>query len=260
MDGRAAAVAGAVVSFEVTKAGVRAEVRRADGRREETRLGLRPLPPAALRRALSAMASRARFAADLLAGPDSGRRRGRVLGHGPHAPSRGRRRGRRVVHVRRAAAVRARGRRGRAPRRRPRGRPVPRLPPARPPARGASPGPAAGAPAASRLRHRPAPRRAAARDARGPPEPLPAAILERPELFYRPGEPAAALRPSSRRRSTPRPSSRASARRRSTTPRPRGSSSSSTARSASAPASASRTGSGGGREGGAESAGGFLRR
>ena len=27
-----------------------------------------------------------------------------------------------------------------------------------------------------------------------PPEPLPAAVLERPELFYRPGEPAAALR------------------------------------------------------------------
>jgi uncharacterized Zn finger protein len=68
VDGRAAALAGAVVSFEVAKAGVRAEVRRADGRHEETRLGLKALPPAALRKAISAMASRARFAADLLAG------------------------------------------------------------------------------------------------------------------------------------------------------------------------------------------------
>ncbi|HTS03482.1 MAG TPA: hypothetical protein VMN04_13240, partial [Thermoanaerobaculia bacterium] len=67
VDGREAALAGAVVSFEIGK-DARAEVRRADGRREETRVGLRPLPAAALRRALSAMASRARFAADLLAG------------------------------------------------------------------------------------------------------------------------------------------------------------------------------------------------
>jgi uncharacterized Zn finger protein len=34
----------------------------------------------------------------------------------------------------------------------------------------------------------------APRRAEEPPEPLPAAVLERPELFYRPGEPASALR------------------------------------------------------------------
>jgi uncharacterized Zn finger protein len=68
VDGREAALGGAVVSFEVAKSGARSEFRRADGHCEEARLSLKPLPPAALRKALSSMAARARFAADLLAG------------------------------------------------------------------------------------------------------------------------------------------------------------------------------------------------
>ncbi len=195
VDGRAAAVAGAVVSFEVTKAGVRAEVRRADGRHEETRLGLRPLPPAALRKALSAMASRARFAADLLAGriPDdvetafSGT--GRTLlpaGADEVAVSCTCDVALPCVHAGAAAVLLGdaladdpflvfllRG----LPReellaglQRARRRPV---------ASGAA---------------RPDDEAAAPRRPEEPPEPLPAAVLEKPELFYRPGEPAAALR------------------------------------------------------------------
>lgn len=193
VDGRAAALAGAVVCFEVAKEGVRADVRRSDGRREETRVGLRPLPPAALRRALAAMATRARFAADLLAGriPDdveaafSGT--GRTLLPATaddvtvsctcDAPLP-------CVHAGAAAVLLGdaladdaflvfllRG--------------LPRE------------DLLAGL---QRARTRPAaaPKRPA--DATGetraeePPEPVPAAVLERPELFYRPGEPASALR------------------------------------------------------------------
>jgi uncharacterized Zn finger protein len=195
VDGRSAALAGAVVSFEVAKEGVRADVRRADGRREETRVGLKPLPPAALKKALSAMASRARFAADLLAGriPDdvetafSGTGR-TLLPAGPDevavactcdAPLP-------CVHAGAAAVLLGdaladdpffvfllRG----LPReellqglQRARTRPSPRGP--------------GRAPSGAGEMRRP----------EEPPEPLPVAVLERPELFYRPGEPAAALR------------------------------------------------------------------
>ena len=195
VDGRAAAHLGAVVSFEVSKTGVRAEIRRADGRREETRLSLKAIPPAALRKALSAMASRARFAADLLAGriPDdveaafSGTGR-TLLPAGADevavdctcdAPLP-------CVHAGAAAVLLGdalsddaflifllRG----LPReelllglQRARRRPA--------------------ASGAVRTEDDPAtPRRP-----EEPSEPLPAAVLERPETFYRPGEPASALR------------------------------------------------------------------
>jgi uncharacterized Zn finger protein len=195
VDGRAAALAGAVVSFEVAKEGIRAEVRRADGRREETRIGLRALPPAALRKAIPAMASRARFAADLLAGriPDdietafSGTGRTLLPATADEvtvactcdAPLP-------CVHAGAAAVLL-----GDALADDPffvfllRGLPREEL------LRGLQ-----------RARTRPSPagpRRAPseageARRPEEPPEPLPAAVLERPELFYRPGEPAAALR------------------------------------------------------------------
>jgi uncharacterized Zn finger protein len=195
VDGRAAALAGAVVSFEVAKEGVRAEVRRADGRREETRVGLRPFPPAALRKALSAMASRARFAADLLAGriPDdveaafSGTGRTLLPAKADEvavsctcdAPLP-------CVHAGAAAVLL-----GDALAENPffvfllRGLPREDL------LRGLQ-----------RARTRPSPtgpgrapsESGESRRPEEPPEPLPAAVLERPELFYRPGEPAAALR------------------------------------------------------------------
>ncbi len=195
VDGRAAAHLGAVVSFEVARTGVRAEIRRADGRREETRLSLKAIPPAALRKALSAMAARARFAADLLAGriPDdveaafSGTGR-TLLPAGADevavdctcdAPLP-------CVHAGAAAVLLGdaladdaflifllRG----LPRedlllglQRARRRPA--------------------ASGAARTEDEPA----AARRPEEPSEPLPAAVLEKPELFYRPGEPAAALR------------------------------------------------------------------
>ncbi len=194
-DGRAAAHLGAVVSFEVAKTGVRAEIRRADGRREETRLSLKAIPPAALRKALSAMASRARFAADLLAGriPDdveaafSGTGR-TLLPAGADevafdctcdAPLP-------CVHAGAAAVLL-----GDALADDPflvfllRGLPREDL--------------LAGL---QRARRRPAAagavragdEPAAPRRPEEPSEPLPAAVLEKPELFYRPGEPAAALR------------------------------------------------------------------
>ncbi len=195
VDGRAAAVAGAVVSFEVARSGVRAEIRRADGRREETRLGLRPLPPAALRKALSAMASRARFAADLLAGriPDdveaafSGTGRNLLPAGADEvtvsctcdAPLP-------CVHAGAAAVLLGDALaddpflvfllRGLAREDLLAGLQRARR---RPAASGAA---------------RPRDEAVAPRRREEPPEPLPAAVLEKPELFYRPGEPATALR------------------------------------------------------------------
>lgn len=195
VDGRAAALSGAVGSFEVTKTGARAELRRADGRREEARVSLRPLPPAALRKALSAMALRARFAADLLAGriPDDVEAAfagtGRTLLPATadelvvsctcDAPLP-------CVHAGAAAVLL-----GDSLADDPflvfllRGLPREEL-----------------LTGLQRARRRPAPSGAARPDEghesprrpEEPPEPLPAAVLERPELFYRPGEPAAALR------------------------------------------------------------------
>ena len=195
VDGRAAALAGAVQSFEVTKTGAVAEVRRADGRREEARVSLRPLPPSSLRKALSAMALRARFAADLLAGriPDDVETAfagtGRTLLPATaddlvvsctcDTPLK-------CVHASAAAVLLGDALaedaflvfllRGLA-----REEVLAGL---------------------QRARRRPAPSGTARRDdgvqvprrLEEPPEPLPAAVLERPELFYRPGEPAAALR------------------------------------------------------------------
>jgi uncharacterized Zn finger protein len=194
-DGRAAAHAGAVVSFEVAREGVRADVRRADGRREEARVGLRPLPPAALRRALTAMATRARFAADLLAGriPDdveaafSGT--GRTLLPATaddvtvsctcDAPLP-------CVHAGAAAVLLGDALADDAflvflLRGLPREDLLAGLQRART-------RPAAAAP------RRPAAAAGETRRPEEPPEPVPAAVLERPELFYRPGEPASALR------------------------------------------------------------------
>lgn len=67
-EGRATALSGAVTSLEIGRTGARADVRAADGHLEETSLTLSPLASAARRRVLTAMAARARFAADLLAG------------------------------------------------------------------------------------------------------------------------------------------------------------------------------------------------
>jgi len=195
VDGREAALGGAVVSFDVAKSGARAEFRRADGHCEEARLSLKPLPPAALRKALSAMASRARFAADLLAGriPDDVEAAfagtGRTLlpvtaddltvACSCDAPLP-------CVHAGAAAVLL-----GDALADDPflvfllRGLPREEL-----------------LLGLQRARRRPAPSGAARnedepespRRPEEPPEPLPAAVLEKPELFYRPGEPAAALR------------------------------------------------------------------
>ncbi|HEY3350000.1 MAG TPA: hypothetical protein VGM13_09525 [Thermoanaerobaculia bacterium] len=195
VDGREAALGGAVVSFEVAKSGARSEFRRADGHHEEARLSLRPLPPAALRKALSSMAARARFAADLLAGriPDDVEAAfagtGRTLLPATadelvalctcDAPLP-------CVHAGAAAVLL-----GDALADDPflvfllRGLPREEL--------------LAGL---QRARRRPAPSGAARPDdepdgprrPEEPPEPLPPAVLERPELFYRPAEPAAALR------------------------------------------------------------------
>ena len=195
VDGREAALGGAVVSFEVAKSGARSEFRRADGHCEEARLSLKPLPPAALRKALSSMAARARFAADLLAGriPDDVEAAfagtGRTLLPATadelvalctcDAPLP-------CVHAGAAAVLL-----GDALADDPflvfllRGLPREEL--------------LAGL---QRARRRPAPSGAARPDdepdgprrPEEPPEPLPAAVLEKPELFYRPAEPAAALR------------------------------------------------------------------
>jgi uncharacterized Zn finger protein len=194
-DGRTAAHLGAVVAFEIARTGVRVEIRRADGRREETHLSFKPLPSAALRKALSVMASRARFAADLLAGriPDdvetafSGTGR-TLLPAGAEevsvdctcdAPPP-------CVHAGAAAVLL-----GDALADDPflvfllRGLPREELLLGLQRAR-RRPAPTGGA--------RPENEAAVARRPEEPLEPLPAAVLERPELFYRPGEPAAALR------------------------------------------------------------------
>jgi uncharacterized Zn finger protein len=195
VDGREAALGGAVVSFEVAKSGARSEFRRADGHCEEARLSLKPLPPAALRKALSSMAARARFAADLLAGriPDDVEAAfagtGRTLLPATadelvalctcDAPLP-------CVHAGAAAVLL-----GDALADDPflvfllRGLPREEL-----------------LLGLQRARRRPAPSGAARpedepegpRRPEEPPEPLPAAVLEKPELFYRPAEPAAALR------------------------------------------------------------------
>src|SRR5208282_1265307 len=67
-DGREGALAGAVTSLEIGPDGARADVKGAGARLEEASLSLKPLGAVAKRRVLKAMAARARFAADLLAG------------------------------------------------------------------------------------------------------------------------------------------------------------------------------------------------
>ena len=193
-DGRAVALSSAVTSLEIGRTGARADVKAADGHLEETSLSLVSLSTVAKRRVLKAMAVRARFAADLLAGrlPEDVEGAFQGTGHtllpvdagevvfrcscaevpGPcaHAGALAVLLGDRLqddpflVFLLRGVPreelleglQRARARPDR------------------------SPGPDAGA--------------AATRDATDPPEPLPRHVLERPELFYRPGEPVAALR------------------------------------------------------------------
>jgi uncharacterized Zn finger protein len=193
--GRRVALAGAVTSLEIGRAGARADVKGADGHLEETLLSLLPLPTVARRRVLKAMAARARFAADLLAGrlPEDVEGAFHGTGHTLLPVDAG------DVVFRCSCAE------------------------------GPAPCAHAGALAAllgDRLqddpflvfllrgvpreelleglqRARTRPDRRASReadDAAAPrntadlPEPLPRHVLERPELFYRPGEPVAALR------------------------------------------------------------------
>jgi uncharacterized Zn finger protein len=196
-DGRAVALSGAVKSLEIGRAGGRADVRAADGHLEETSLSLLPLATVAKRRVLKAMALRARFAADLLAGrlPDDVEGAFQGTGHtllpvdagdfvfqcscaegpGPcaHAGALAVLLGDRL-HDDPFLVFLLRG----VPReelleglQRARTRPERRA------------GPDAADPAATP-------------DATDSPEPLPRHVLERPELFYRPGEPVAALRGS----------------------------------------------------------------
>jgi uncharacterized Zn finger protein len=197
-EGRAAALSGAVISLEIGRAGARADVRGAGGQMEETSLSLRPLESAVKRRVLKAMAARARYAADLLAGR---------LPEGVESAFQGTRRSLLPLD---AGDVLYRCSCADAP----------------------QPCEHAGALAVllgdrlqddpflvfllrgvprdellqglQRARTRPDRRteaRAAADasssgEAAEPPEPLPRHVLERPELFYRPGEPVAALRSS----------------------------------------------------------------
>ena len=196
-DGRAIALSNAVTSLEIGRAGARADVKAADGHLEETSLSLRPIATVARRRVLKAMAARARFAADLLAGrlPEDVEGAFQGTGHTLLPVDAGD-----VVFQCSCADV---------------------------------PGPCAHAGALAvllgdrlqddpflvfllrgvpreelleglqRARTRPergpaaeAGDRAATRSATELPEPLPRHVLERPELFYRPGEPVAALRGS----------------------------------------------------------------
>jgi uncharacterized Zn finger protein len=196
-DGRAIALSGAVTSLEIGRAGARADVKAADGHLEETSLSLLPLATVAKRRVLKAMAARARFAAHLLAGrlPDDVEGAFQGTGHTLLPVDAGD-----VVFRCSCAEV---------------------------------PGPCAHAGALAILigdrlqddpflvfllrgvpreelleglqRARTRPERspgpdsadaAATRNATDLPEPLPRHVLERPELFYRPGEPVAALRGS----------------------------------------------------------------
>ncbi|HEX7527895.1 MAG TPA: hypothetical protein VF425_02220 [Thermoanaerobaculia bacterium] len=196
-DGRAVALTGAVMSLDIGRAGARADVKGADGHLEETSFSLLPLATVAKRRVLKAMAARARFAAHLLAGrlPDDVEGAFQGTGHtllpvdagdvvfrctcaevpGPCA------------HVG-ALAVLLGDRLQDDPfvvfllRGVPREELLEGLQRARTrPER--SPGADAADPAATR-------------NSTDLPEPLPRHVLERPELFYRPGEPVAALRGS----------------------------------------------------------------
>lgn len=196
-EGRVAALSGAVTSLEIERTGARADVRSATGELEETSLSLLPLASPARRRVLKAMAARARFAADLLAGRLPDDVEGAFAGTG------------RTLLPADAADV------------------VSRCSCAE------GPGPCAHAGALAvllgdrladdpflvfllrgvqreellaglkRARTRPdhgsSSRAGDAAQPRGPaepPEPLPRHVLERPELFYRPGEPVAAFRSS----------------------------------------------------------------
>ena len=196
-EGRAAALSGAVTSLEIGRTGARANVRAAGGHLEETSLSLRPLDSVVRRRVLKAMAAQARYAADLLAGrlPEDMESAFQGTGRSLLPLDAG-------DVVSRCSC-----------------------------AEGSEPCAHAGAVAVllgdrlrddpflvfllrgvpreellqglQRARTRPD-RKAEARaadapapgDAAEPPEPLPRHILERPELFYRPGEPVAALRSS----------------------------------------------------------------
>jgi uncharacterized Zn finger protein len=200
-DGRAVALSGAVTSLEIGRAGARADVKTADGHLEETSLSLLPLATVAKRRVLKAMAVRARFAADLLAGrlPDDVEGAFQGTGHtllpvdardivfrcscaevpGPcaHAGALAVLLGDRLQNDPFLVFL-LRG----VPReelleglQRARTRPERRLVSD------------AADPAATRN---------ATRNATDLPEPLPRHVLERPELFYRPGEPVATLRGS----------------------------------------------------------------
>jgi uncharacterized Zn finger protein len=196
-QGRADALAGAVTSLEIGRTGARADVRAADGHLEETSLALAPLSSAVRRRVLRAMAARARFAADLLAGrlPDdvegafagTGRNLLPADAHDVVSTCSCGEEARPCAHVGALAALLGdrllddpfllfllRGvtreellaglQRART----------------RPDHRAGTPGEDAAAP----------------RGPAEPPEPLPRHVLERPELFYRPGEPVTALRAS----------------------------------------------------------------
>ncbi|MDL2717623.1 MAG: hypothetical protein PT977_07705 [Acidobacteriota bacterium] len=194
--GRAVALSNAVTSLEIGRAGARADIKTADGHLEETSLSLLPLGTVAKRRVLKAMAARARFAAHLLAGRLPEDVEGAFQGTGrtllPVDAGE-------VVFRCSCAEV---------------------------------PGPCAHAGALAVLlgdrlqddpflvfllrgvskeelldglqRARTQPERKlasdaadpATRNAADPPEPLPRHVLERPELFYRPGEPVTALRAS----------------------------------------------------------------
>ncbi len=195
-DGRSLALTGAVTSLEIGRAGANADVKAEDGHLEEASLTLVPLASVAKRRVLKAMAARARFAADLLAGRLPEDVEGAFQGTG------------RTLLPVDADDV------------------VSRCSCAEP-----QPCPHLGALAVllgdrlqedpflvfllrgvpreelleglQRARTRPERRSAAGeagpaapRAANEPPEPLPRNVLERPELFYRPGEPVAALRGS----------------------------------------------------------------
>ena len=196
-EGRKVALSNAVTSLEIGRSGARADVKAADGHLEETSLSLVSLNTAAKRKVLKAMAARARFAADLLAGrlPEDVEGAFQGTGHTLLPVDADE-----VVFRCSCAEV---------------------------------PGPCAHAGALAVLlgdrlqddpflvfllrgvpreelleglqRARTQPERksasdaadpAATRNAADPPEPLPRHVLERPELFYRPGEPVAALRGS----------------------------------------------------------------
>ena len=197
MDGRAAALAGAVQSLrdhEDGRASPRCAAPTAAARRRASRSG-RSRPPPCARRSRPWRCARA-------SRPTSSRGASRTTSR-PRSPGTGRTllpatADDLVVSCTCDAPLPcvARGRRGRPPRRRARRGRVPRVPPARAPREEVLAGlqrarrrPGAVGHGAAR-RRRPGP--AAPRASR--PSRCPRQVLERPELFYRPGEPAAALR------------------------------------------------------------------